>query len=284
MLVYWNYNLIEVENKSDYQFFDRAFHFGDGIYETIAVKDGMGKFIDEHTHRLVNNANSLDIPIIIDVADLGKNIDNIIKSNKIDQGFVKVIVSRGLMTDAALSYPEPMKTSILMWGQDCSFTALRDKKPYRVIQSQHERRNPYSKVTYTKTLNYLSNIIAKHEADKTGCDEAIFLNTNGDLSEGTTSNIFIIGNDMKISTPSINCGLLNGVVRGKIVQAAKELGFDMEEAVISPDRLIDAKGVFLTSTILDIMPVNEVVGVAKYDVSSFMDTLAALDERYHSYS
>ncbi|OGI17267.1 MAG: hypothetical protein A2287_07645 [Candidatus Melainabacteria bacterium RIFOXYA12_FULL_32_12] len=284
MLVYWNFNLIKIENKSDYQFFDRAFHFGDGVYETIAVKDGKVMFFDEHANRLVSNANSLDIPIIIDIPDLGKNIDNIIKSNKIDQGFIKVIVTRGLMTDAGLSYPKPMKPSLLIWGQKCGFTPLKEKRPYKVIQSQHERRNPYSKVTYTKTLNYLSNIIAKNEADAAGCDEAIFLNTNGNLAEGTTSNIFLIDNNGKIHTPEVASGLLNGVVRSKIILAAIELGFEIEESVISPNKLKHSKGCFLTSTLLDIQPVSEILGVAKYEVSSSIDILEQLENKYQSYS
>jgi len=283
MQIYWNKNYIDIEDKSQNQLFDRAFHFGDGIYETIAVKESKPVFIKEHLERFFYDANRIEIPTDFSGEEISGNIDKIIELNNITDGFIKVIISRGIMQNAGLSYPEPLNPSLFIWGQNCNFIPFIDKKPFRLTISRHERRNQYSIVTFIKSLNYLTNIIAKREADEQGCDEAILLNTKEHVCECTTSNLFIIEKDDTISTPEIDSGILNGVVRNKVILTALEVGLSVEERVISIEDFKNAKGCFLTSSLIGITPVKEILDIEKYDVKKTFDITELLNSKYETY-
>jgi len=282
MHIYWNKNYLDIKEKSDYQFFDRAFHFGDGIYETIAIKNFKAVFLNEHLDRLFYDARQIDLPVKYSKDDISDNIGKIIELDNIAEGFAKIIISRGTMMDAGLSYPEPINPSVLLWGQHCKFMPFKDKRSFKLVISQHERRNQHSIVTFVKTLNYLTNIIAKREADEKGCDEAILLNIKDHVCECTTSNIFIIGKDDSISTPHVDSGLLSGVIRNKIILTALEVGLNVYERPISLADLENAKGCFLTSSLIGVTPVKEILDIAKYDVGKSFELMELLDSKYET--
>ena len=283
MFVYWNDNTFEIKDQSEYVFFDRGFQFGDGVYETIAVKKGKPVFIIDHLNRLFDDSRRIDLQVKQTLLQWTEKIEELIQKNEIKEGFVKIIITRGSAGNCGLSYMELENTSVFITAQNCHFQQLKEKKPYRVLISQLERRNPNSVVTYTKTLNYLSNIIARNEADIKECDEAILVNVEGNICEGTTSNIFFVDDDLKISTPEVKSGLLNGIVRTKVIKAAVELGIEVVEEVLSPEKFKTTKGCFLTSSLLDITPVKELYNEVHYRYADYENVLERIDERYRSY-
>lgn len=280
MHIYWNNNYTDIKEKSENQLLDRAFHFGDGIYETIAVKQHKTVFIKEHLERLFYDIDRIEIPVNFSKEEISDNINKVIELNNITEGFIKVIISRGQMHNAGLSYPEPINPSVFIWGQHCKFTPFINKRPYKLVISLHERRNQQSIVTFIKSLNYLANIIAKREADEKSCDEAILLNTKGHVCEGTTSNLFIIEEDDTIVTPEIDSGILNGVVRNKVILTALEVGLRVVERTVSIEDLKKAKGCFLTSSLIGITPVEEILEIEKYKIKKSFDILEMLDSKY----
>lgn len=280
MFIFWNGKTVEITDRENFLFFNRAFHFGDGVYETFAVKNGQTVFMEEHLKRLFYDAQSIHLPISKDISEWSGNVESVIKSNNIIEGFIKIIVSRGTITYHSLEYPDDIEPTTFIWGLECKFLSLSERQPLRIMISEHERRNQYSLVTYVKTLNYLSNIIAKKEAKDKGCDEAIFLNTDGHVAEATTSNIFLVNKENKLLTPQISTGLLNGVIRHKVIETAMRLGIEVEEKLLTKEDLKEVKGCFLTSSLLGIAPVSEIIDVAKYEVADFIDIVEKLEDNY----
>ena len=106
-----------------------------------------------------------------------------------------------------------------------------------------------------KTGNYLNNILARVEAGKTGAEDAIMMNSWGQLTEATTSNLFFV-EDGKLLTPEKKCGILSGITREKIIQLANENGIALEEGVWPGEALSKADEIFLSGTVKNIMPVS----------------------------
>ncbi|MEK7294390.1 MAG: aminotransferase class IV, partial [Nitrospirota bacterium] len=108
-----------------------------------------------------------------------------------------------------------------------------------------------------KSLNFLNNILAKQEATKAGAFDGIMLNAEGRLTECTTSNIFFVQHGT-LCTPSVACGILDGITREVVLTLAKEQGLKTEESAYTPEALRQAEECFLTNTTMEIMPVRDV--------------------------
>ncbi|MCJ7691325.1 MAG: aminotransferase class IV, partial [Clostridiaceae bacterium] len=119
------------------------------------------------------------------------------------------------------------------------------------------RRNAYSNLTYVKSFNYVENIIEKDKIIKKGYDEALFLNTEGYISEGAVSNIFFVRQGI-IYTPKIKCGLLPGIIREFVIKNSLSIGFKIEEGEFTLEKLMGAEGIFITNSIMGIMKVNKI--------------------------
>ena len=110
-------------------------------------------------------------------------------------------------------------------------------------------RNETSPFTYMKTLNYADNILEKRLAKQRGYDEPIFLNTKGELSEGATTNLFFVSGK-KLFTPALSCGLLDGILRQYLLK-----NYQVEECIIKPEQVSDFDEMFVTNSLLGIMPI-----------------------------
>ncbi len=113
------------------------------------------------------------------------------------------------------------------------------------------RRNETSPLTYHKTLNYGDCLMEKRSFRKRGIQEPIFLNTKGELSEGATTNIFFV-KDKDIIAPPMSCGMLPGIIRKYIYDSCK-----IKERILTPDMILDYDEMFLTNSLLGIMPVKK---------------------------
>ena len=112
---------------------------------------------------------------------------------------------------------------------------------------------------HVKSLNFLNNILAKMEAKAAGAYEGLLLNHAGAVTEGTTSNIFLVQRG-RLRTPSLDCGILEGITRSLVLRLARELSIPSEERVVTADDLFNADECFLTNTTQEILPVREIDG------------------------
>ena len=213
---------------------DEGFMFGLGAFETILIKNSKAIFIDDHLARLKNSLDTLSIENNIEKSD----VLSYISERKIENGVLKIMVS---------------KDNIILSFRDNHYTKEEYSKGFSLCTSK-VLRNDTSKLTYIKSFNYGDNILEKRAAKENGYDEPIFLNTKKYICEGATSNIFFIKDD-NIYTPRVENGLLNGIIRKKVVEK-----YDVKEIDIKHDEISQYEEVFITNSILGIMPVRSIDG------------------------
>lgn len=208
---------------------DEGYMFGLGAFETILIKNGQAVFLDEHIKRLNNALKTLKISKTIKKTD----ILSYIKQNKIKHKALKIMIS---------------EENIIFSSRDIKYKEDNYQKGMSLVISML-LRNETSPFTYLKSLNYGDNIFEKRKAQERGYDEPIFLNTKGEITEGATSNIFFVKENL-ICTPRLKCGLLNGIVREYIIKT-----YDAVETIIYPDMVKKFDEIFITNSLLGIMPI-----------------------------
>lgn len=226
-MIILNNNIIE-DNKVT---LDTGFFFGRGLFETILVKD-KPIFLEEHLNRINEGLKKLNINKTITKDYF---MDNFHKINQKNYALKLVVTEENtLFSTREIPYNE------------------KDYEKGFNLKLSSLRRNPESHGVYLKTLNYLDNIIEKEIATKEGFNEVIFQNTNDHLAEGSTSNIFFIKNNI-LYTPSIECGLLNGIIRMWIIN-----NFNVVEGQFTIEDILHCDGAFVTNSLLGIMKINSV--------------------------
>jgi branched-chain amino acid aminotransferase len=251
--------------------FDHGFLYGDGIYETMRVYDGVVFKLDEHLQRLFRSASLIGLTISQDMDHLKIAIYETLIANALRNAYIRLTVSRGkgsIGLDPDLC-PEP---TIVIFVQD-----LREypKEYYRnglnLIISETRRNLKAAINPQIKSLSFLNNVLAKIEAKKKNAYEAIMLNAYGNLTEGTVSNLFF-HKDNLLCTPSIDCGILDGITRGLVIELAKSEGLKVKEGKFTKKDIYTAEEVFVTNTTMEVMPVSG-VDDRRYAVGSVAKTL-----------
>ena len=229
---------------------DEGYWFGLGAFETIWVYKNKAIFIDEHLDRLKNAVIYLNIvqePIDqwIDKDKIISNLECEIIGNENE---IEKYISENPMENGVLKLTVS-KENITITSRQNTYTTEQYEKGFE-LEYSNIRRNETSPFTYMKTLSYSDCIWEKRKAKENGFDEPIFLNTKGEICEGTTTNIFFVSKD-KIVTPPVSSGLLNGVLRQHIMKIS-----NVEERIIRPENIIEFTEIFLTNSLLGVMPVK----------------------------
>lgn len=260
----------EYLKKSDAKIsvYDRGFLYGDGFFEGIRIYNGKIFKCEEHVDRFFDSGKYTMIPIKYSKEEIINIMNKLIELNNIKDGYIRLVMSRG---DYNLGLTPPnddvLKPTLVCIASDI---LLYDKKLYEeglnVVISSFVRINPSMMDPQCKSLNYLSNVLAKAEAKKKNAHEAIFLNSNGVVSECTGDNIFII-KDGKVYTPPINTGILNGITRILVIDLLKDLGYEVYEKEFTRFNLYTCDECFLTGTAAEVIGVstidNRIIGNGK---------------------
>jgi len=253
------FNYKEVEELK-YKDLKRGFLYGDGIFETLIARNIKIFRFDQHWERLEKGAYvcNFEIPCR---EKLKRLIGKILDKYKFNTSYIRINLWRKKPDSFS-----PQKNS-----QTNSLIIIREFKPYpekfykegiRCIVSKKIRRNEKSLISKIKSFNYLENIILKIEAERENFNDAIVLNTSDYICEGSLSNIFFIKNE-KIYTPSVECGCLNGITRKILFEICKKKGIVIKEGLFKLEFLKNCDEVFLTNTLMGIMPVKEIKGYFK---------------------
>ena len=217
---------------------DDGFFFGLGLFETIALEQGVPLFFRQHLERMETSLERLGIPI---------------------SRHELVSLARDACQGSAVLGSKVLK---LVATQKNRFASVRDNAytdedrdcGFRCAFSS-VRRNETSMLATMKTLNYGDNILQKRAARAQGVDEPIFLTMAGHVAEGATSNLFAVI-DGEVVTPSVSCGLLPGIMRAFAMQVT-----GATERILLPDDLLRAHEVFLTNSLMGAMPVHSIGNV-----------------------
>lgn len=246
------------EEDAKISVFDHGFLYGDGVFEGIRAYDGRVFRLKEHVDRLYDSARAILLDIPISKEEMIERILECLRKNELEDAYIRLIVSRG-KGDLGMDPSGSPKPSLIIiakeWG--ALYGDLYEKGLNAVTVSV--RRNSYETMPPgIKSLNYLNNILAKIEADVKGGDEAIILDVNGYIAEGTGDNIFIVKDGVIITPPTTTN--LKGITRELAIASAKDLGHEVKEIYFGIFELYTADEVFVTGTAAGIAPITKIDG------------------------
>jgi aminodeoxychorismate lyase len=239
---------------------DRGVLYGDGLFETLRLYGGQAFRLKAHWRRLCEAAAVLRIPPVpLDLLENG--VREVVQANRRTEGALRITLTRG--AQASGLDPGPAGTPTLL----VATAPLRPDldKPLRLV-TVSIRRDEQSPLSRIKSLNYLPNILARFEVKEKEGDEGILLNTQGALAEGTISNIFWI-KGQTLYTPAPSCGILPGIARAVVLEIAPETGLEAEEGVFEPAVLRPVQGIFMTNSLMEIVPVATIDGLPVDDAA-----------------
>lgn len=251
--IYLNGELV-LDDEAVISPYDHGFLYGHGLFETMRAYNGRVFCLEEHLERLKWGSQVLGWPVWFDADHLSSAIGQTLEKNGLLDASVRLTVSRGI----GASHPDPStckQMTIVIFAAAIHSPSDEVYEQGWHLVTAHIRRNVTSPLCNIKGANYLDNILAKAEAQKEGGNEALLLNTQGSVSEGTMCNVFcVIGG--RLITPDRTSGLLPGITRAAVLQIARQTGISVEERQIYPDELRGISEMFITSSLLEIMPIT----------------------------
>ena len=252
--------------------FDRGFQLGDGIFETLRARAGRPTELDEHVARLRRSADGLDIPLPDDIeARLVAGIAELLAADKLDgptgDASIRITVSRGAFRGRGLLPPDEVVAATVAIQAWPVVPAPADhlERGLHLVASAI-RRDPASPLATLKTTSRADYVYARLEARRAGADDALFLTVDGHLSEGTTSNIFMIrraaDGTLELATPSLDCAILPGTTRSWLLGWGGRVGLRPLEGQLTRADLSSANEAFLSSSVVGVLPVTRFDGAA----------------------
>lgn len=253
-------------NQATISVFDRGFLYGDSIYEVTMVIENVPFMIEAHIDRLERSAQKIALPLPKSRAEIIKEIIRTTNALACPKAYVRVICTRGegeITLDPTVDQEgtliiivKELKPNPTHWYTEGVSMVIAD------VLRNHKRAIDPS----VKSGNYLNNVMAMGEAKRQGAFDAIMLNHYGNVTEGTTSNIWMVENGRYL-TPPLEAGLLGGITRQSLLDLGRDMNLAMAEENFDADRLKAADEVFLTSTTKEIVPIvkidNQAVGTGK---------------------
>jgi len=238
--------------------FDHGFLYGEGIYETLRTYDRIPFLFGRHVDRLRESAAMLSLPVPVSDADLRQEVDRTIAGlPDAAELYVRILLTRGAgeLNYSLTACPAPTLVVIvkpLVPPPASTFDAgIR-------LSLVSVRRNPRAALDPAiKSNNLLNNALAMQEALQHGADEALMLNVEGEIAEGSQSNVFLV-RDGRVETPPLAAGLLAGITREFVMGLCQDLGVECRETTLRPADLEAADEAFITGTTREVTPVVQV--------------------------
>lgn len=242
MIVFINGQFVP-EERALVSAFDRGFLYGDGLFETLRVFQGKPFRWAQHQERLERGAEFLRIHLPMPAAALREIAGELIARNQLADALLRVTLSRGV---GPRGYsPKGADTPSLLMSLHPAPALELDHLPRWRLVTASFRLPANELLAQFKTCNKLPQILARAQADEAGADEALLLNTEGNVVEASSSNLFWIADDI-VCTASLAGGILEGVTRAVVLEICRTLGLAAHETNVKPERLKQAQGVFLS--------------------------------------
>ncbi len=241
--------------------YDHGLLYGDGVFEGIRVYRGKIFKCAQHMERLYRCAEAIQLKIPVSPAEMVKIQRDCIEANKLDEGYIRLVVTRGFGTLGLDPRRCPVPGVICIADQIRLYSEEAYRHGMKVVVAQRPKTPVACLDPRIKSLNYLNNILAKCEAIDAGCDEAIMLSTDGFVTECTGDNVFIVKNGELLTPPPINgqSALLEGVTRRFVMETlARDCKVPVREKLMRLDEVLGADELFLTGTAAEIIAVHSV--------------------------
>ena len=232
---------------------DRGYHFGDAVYEVIVFNKNIFYDFDGHIQRLFKSLTSLEIKFSLSSSSLKIIINNLIRLNKANIGSVYIQVSRGVAERNHSFHGLNIKPilTIIVTKKSNIENNLNGVKAITLNDNRWSRPD-------IKTTQLLPNVLAKTLANKNNAYESIFIDDEGFVTEGSSSNIWVLNKENQLITRNLDGKILSGITRNSISLFAKKNNITVVEKKFTQIELYDAKEVFLTSASSFIMPIVQI--------------------------
>ena len=250
-------------NNTNIHLLSNTLHYGMGVFEGVraySTNDGGAIFrLNDHTERLYAAASKINITIPYSADELCQAQIDTMSKNELKEGYIRPIVflgseSMGLRSQDSLS----VNVAVACWEWPSYMDPDAKKNGISVIKSPFQQ---YDNPLYSNNKiigTYVNSIMAVNDAISKGAEEAILMDKNGYISEGSGENLFIVKNSALITPTTDYC--LNGITRQSVISIAKNLGYSVEEKNLSFDDLLDADEAFYSGTAVEITPISTVDG------------------------
>jgi branched-chain amino acid aminotransferase len=241
--------------------YDRGFLYGDSVFETIRTYGGKPFALDEHLARLARSAERVFIPLPVSLATLASEVEQAMQLAANPESYIRVMLTRGtgpmgLDPDLAEAPTRIVFVEPLVPPSEQSYA-----NGIEVILFRTARATDATAAAGAKVANYLTSVLAIREARRRGASEAFVIDGHGHVLEGTTSNVFVV-RDGKLVTAPEESGILAGITRAYLLEAARQLQIDVVLRDISEAELFTADEVFISSSIREVLAVVRIDGKA----------------------
>ncbi|RKD22775.1 hypothetical protein BEP19_11040 [Ammoniphilus oxalaticus] len=254
MKVFLNGRIVN-EDQAVISVFDHGFLYGYGLFETIRAYRGRLFLFDRHYDRLVRAADAYNIKLAKTAYQLYDEVKLTLKENNLQDAYIRITLSGGTEGLGLWGGQHHTPTWLIM------AKPLGDLPSVKGITSLNLRRASAEGAFRSKSLSFANNMLAKKELYERGlsAEEGVFFSERGYLVEGTVSNLFFARNGT-LYTPHEATGLLPGVTRAFVIELAQRLNIELREGFYKLDHLMNADEIFLTNSIQEIVPVDQLDG------------------------
>jgi branched-chain amino acid aminotransferase len=261
--VWLNGEIIPSENAS-VSVFDHGLLYGDGVFEGIRAYNHRIFKLDSHLKRLYASAAAIRLEIPYEVDKLRLAVRDTLKANNRQNAYIRLCVTRGFGSLGLNPFLCKRATVFIIADDIKIFPPELYQHGMEVIIAKTLRNPPASLSPAIKSMNYLNNILAKIEAIDAGVLEAIMLNYDGNVAEGTSDNLFIVRNNPdnkpQLITPPTSAGVLEGITLATVIQLANDAALPVSRDNLKPQDLFNANEIFLTGTAAEVIPVTKIDG------------------------
>jgi len=235
---------------------DRGFLYGDGIYETLRSYKGNPFKLSEHLDRMRNSASLLKISFEHTNVEICEWINELIEKNRCQDAYIRITLSRGAGGGRLQMDNNIDPTTLIQVKALIPYDRNLYDEGMSLVVSDY-RRSTSCPISRHKSTNLLKSIILKEEANKKAAHETIILNTNGYVAECIVSNIFMVS-DGSVVTPSLGTNILPGITRKTVLDICHDSSIPVSEEHFMVERLLKSDEVFITNSLMEIMPVSKI--------------------------
>ncbi|PGC34824.1 4-amino-4-deoxychorismate lyase [Bacillus pseudomycoides] len=252
MLIYVNGAYVEA-SEAKISPYDHGYLYGLGVFETFRIYNGHPFLLDDHYERLMDALSVLQFEWKMTKDDVLRILQELLVRNGLEHAYVRFNVSAGIGEIGLQTglYEEP---SVIVFIKPLAVPGKAVEKEGVIL---NQKRNTPEGTFRLKSHHYLNNILGKREIANVVNKEGIFLTEAGYVAEGIVSNLFFVKEGV-LYTPSLETGILNGITRAFIIRIAEVLDVRVEEGLFTQKELLSADEVFVTNSIQEIVPLNQI--------------------------
>ena len=258
--VIWKNGSYEKWEDTSVHILSHTMHYGTGCFEGVRAyntEKGPAIFrLEDHTNRLFEAANKLSINIPYSPEEINQVQKEIFAKNDLKEGYLRPIVFLGSESLGIRATELSVNVAVAAWEWPSYMSPEAKEAGISIIKSSYEQYSNPLHSGYKIIGTYINSTMALHEAINKGADEALLLDKNGFISEGSGENIFLIKDNI-ISTP-LTDHCLNGITRQSVIQIAADLGYQMIEKDLTYDDLLSSDEAFFTGTAVEITPISKI--------------------------